>query len=103
MLRLKKLCIVVMLAKAPPVALLYGWEWPKKTWSRLHIDYAGPFTGVYFLVVVDACTKWMDIRLTGTSCSSAITLEKPHDIFATHGLLDTLVSDNGPCFVVEEF
>ena len=45
----------------------------------------------------------MDIRLTGTSCSSAITLEKLGDIFASHGLLDTLVYDNGPCFVVEEF
>ena len=90
-------------AKAPAVAPLYAWEWPEKTWSGLHVDYAGPFMGAYFLVVVDTCTKWMDIRLIGTSCSSAITLEEPHDIFATHGLLDTLVSDNGPCFVVEEF
>ena len=74
--------------KARPVAPLYAWECPEKTWSRLHIDYAGPFMGVYFLVVVDACTKWMDICLTGTPCSSAITLEKLRDIFATHGLLE---------------
>ena len=54
-------------------------------------------------VIVEARTKWMDIHYTGNSCTSAITIEKLRDSFATHGLPDTLVSDNGPCFVSQEF
>ena len=45
----------------------------------------------------------MDIHYTSNSCTSAITIEKLRDSFASHGLPDTLVSDNGPCFVSQEF
>ncbi|CAC5412453.1 unnamed protein product [Mytilus coruscus] len=27
---------------APPEAPMHPWEWPSKTWSWIHIDYAGP-------------------------------------------------------------
>ena len=48
--------------KAPAVAPLHPWEFPSKPWSRLHIDYAGPFMGGYmFLIVVDAYSKWMEV------------------------------------------
>ena len=30
---------------SPPVAPLHPWEWPSKHWSRLHLDFAGPFLG----------------------------------------------------------
>ena len=33
------------------------WEWPHKPWVRLHLDYAGPFLGKMFLIVVDAHSK----------------------------------------------
>ena len=36
-------------ARAPPLAPLCAWEWPEKPWCRLHVDYAGPFMGAYFL------------------------------------------------------
>ena len=39
-------------AKAP--ALLRPWELPARPWSRLHLDYAGPFLGKFFLIIVDA-------------------------------------------------
>ena len=26
-------------------APLHPWEWPEKSWSRIHIDHAGPFMG----------------------------------------------------------
>ena len=45
----------------PPSAPLHPWEWPKKPWSRVHVDYAGPFLGSMFLVLVDAHSKWMDV------------------------------------------
>ena len=31
--------------KSPPEAPLHPWEWPSKPWSRLHVDFAGPFMG----------------------------------------------------------
>lgn len=52
--------------------------------------------GGYFLVIVDARTKWMDVHFTGKHCTTAVTVEKLRESFATHGLPDTVVSDNGP-------
>ena len=30
---------------SPPAAPLHPWEWPSKPWSRIHLDFAGPFLG----------------------------------------------------------
>ena len=38
----------------PPPAPLNPWQWPSRPWSRLHVDFAGPFMGKTLLVVVDA-------------------------------------------------
>ena len=32
-------------AKSPPVVPLHPWAWPNKPWSRVHVDYSGPFMG----------------------------------------------------------
>ena len=40
--------------KAP----LQLWTWPLTPWSRLHLDYAGPFENRMFLIVSDSHTKW---------------------------------------------
>ena len=45
-------CLV--LRAMPPKAELHPWEWPDRPWHRLHVDYAGPVDGRYFLVIVDA-------------------------------------------------
>ena len=29
---------------SPPSAPLHPWQWPNQPWSRLHIDFAGPYT-----------------------------------------------------------
>ena len=36
---------------APQPAPLHPWEWPEHPWVRLHIDYAGPYLGKWFLTV----------------------------------------------------
>ncbi len=87
-----------MPAKAP----LHPWEWPKKPWSRLHADYAGPFMGSMFLVVVDAHSKWIEVVQVAHATSVA-TVEKMRLKFSTHGLPETVVTDNGSCFTSEEF
>lgn len=88
--------------KLPPVAPLHPWEWPNKPWSRLHIDYAGPFMGQMFLIIVDAHSKWMDVYPVHAATTKA-TIEKLRCAFATHGLPDIIVSDNGTCFTSMEF
>ena len=45
--------------KAPAEAPLHPWEWPGQPWSRVHIDYAGPYKGHMYLVVIDAHSKWI--------------------------------------------
>ena len=41
--------------KAPGPAPLHPWAWPGSPWQRIHVDFAGPFQGQMFMVVVDAC------------------------------------------------
>uniref|UniRef100_H2ZWC5 Gypsy retrotransposon integrase-like protein 1 n=1 Tax=Latimeria chalumnae TaxID=7897 RepID=H2ZWC5_LATCH len=88
--------------EAPSKAPLHNWGWPEGPWSRIHIDYAGPFMGKMFLVVVDAHSKWLEV-LPVLSATVAVTIEKLRFTFATHGLPDALVSDNAPVFTCEEF
>jgi transposase InsO family protein len=81
---------------------LHPWEYPDRAWSRLHIDYAGPMEGRMFLVIVDAYSKWVEVIQT-SGCTSRVTVRKLVDLFTTHGLPDTIVSDNGTAFTSEEF
>ncbi len=88
--------------KAPATAPLHPWEWPEKPWKRIHIDYAGPFLGHMFLILVDAHSKWMDVYLVSTA-SSGITIDCLRKSFSNHGLPEMLVSDNAAYFVSTEF
>ncbi len=88
----------------PPPAMspLHPWEWPEKPWSRLHPDYAGPFLGRMFLVLIDAHSKWLDV-ITVSATTSSVTIEKLRAVFATHGLPQRIVTDNGTVFTSVEF
>ena len=88
--------------KNPPAVPMQSWEWPVQPWSRLHVDYAGPYQGKMFLVVVDAHSKWMEVSIVN-STTTAITTQKLRSMFATHGLPRTVVSDNGSVFTSSEF
>lgn len=39
------------------------WEPARHVLDRVHIDYAGPFMGKYFFVLVDAYSKWPEIHI----------------------------------------
>jgi transposase InsO family protein len=86
----------------PPVASLQPWEWPQRPWVRLHADYAGPFLGKMFLILVDAHSKWMEVKSVSAATSTQ-TIEHLRTIFATHGLPEMLVTDNGSVFTSSEF
>ena len=55
-----------------------------------------------FLVLVDAHSKWMDVIPVHAATSSA-TIEKLRVVFATHGLPERIVTDNGAVFTSDEF
>ena len=86
----------------PSKAELHPWEWPTHPWHRLHVDYAGPVDSRYFLVIVDAHSKWVDVYLTsGTTAKE--TIKCLQHSFSRFGLPISIVSDNGPCFSSQEF
>ena len=45
----------------PPRAPLNPWKWPEEPWVRLRVDYAGPFIGHMYLIIIDAHSKWLEI------------------------------------------
>ncbi|XP_050709686.1 uncharacterized protein K02A2.6-like [Eriocheir sinensis] len=86
----------------PKPARFHPWEYPRYPWQRLHIDYAGPFLGHSYLIVVDAYSKWPEI-IPMQSTTSSNTIRTLMQIFAVHGLPERIVSDNGPQFCSQEF
>ena len=88
--------------KTPPVSPLQPWSWPTRPWSRVHIDYAGPFFGKMFLLLIDAHSKWLEVHMT-TSSTSATTISLLRKSFSSLGLPEVLVSDNATNFTSEEF
>ena len=54
------------------------------------------------LVVVDAYLKWIEAKVLH-SATTQVTIEQLRGLFATHGLPETIVSDNGTCFTSAEF
>ncbi|XP_041979500.1 uncharacterized protein K02A2.6-like [Aricia agestis] len=86
---------------APPPAPLHSWPWPAEPWSRLNVDYLGPFNNKYYLIIIDAHSKWIEAeRVSGTSAATLISSFRK--IFARFGLPKRVVSDNGPPFTSAE-
>ncbi|XP_029139135.1 uncharacterized protein K02A2.6-like, partial [Protobothrops mucrosquamatus] len=85
-----------------PQAPVHQWEDTHTPWSRIHIDFAGPFQGQLFLIMVDSHSKWLEVAPVPNMTTSR-TIQKLCRIFATHGLPDILVSDNGAQFTASEF
>lgn len=80
----------------------HTWESAKKPWERLHVDYAGPYLGKYFFVLVDAYSKWPEVHIV-SSITTEVTIDVCRKIFSTFGIPDTLVSDRGQQFMAAEF
>ena len=73
------------------------WSETSKPWSRIHIDYCGSIKKLYYLVIIDSFSKFIDIhdvKLINTNNTISI-LKK---CFSNFGIPDVLVSDNATCF-----
>ena len=86
----------------PPVAPLNPWSYPVAPWSRVHVDYMGPFESKMILVIVDSTSKFIDAHVLSGS-SATLTIDSLRHTFANHGLPKEIVSDNAPCFVSQDF
>ena len=87
---------------APPSALLHPWAWPDGPWKRIHVDFAGPFQGSVFMVIVDAHSKWLEVIPMSTTTTEK-TLEVLRTMFARYGIPEQHVTDNGPQFTASDF
>jgi len=87
---------------APVPAQLHPWLWPAKPWQWIHVDFARPFMGKMFLIVVDAHSKWPEV-IEMSSTTATLTIAALRRLFAASGLPQQLVSDNGPQFTSDEF
>ena len=81
---------------------MHPWEWPEHPWERIHIDFAGPFMGKMFLLVVDAHSRWMEVEIVNAA-STQNTTEHLRSMFARFGLPKVMVTDNGSCFTSSDF
>lgn len=83
-----------------PVALS-TWRNAERFFERVHLDFFH-FNQKTFLIVVDAFSKWFDVKTMKATNCDALT-EILRNIFAYFGLPDIIVSDNGPPFSSNEF
>lgn len=99
---IKKCNHCVYTAAKPVKEPLHPWPDPKKPWSRLHIDFAGPIHGQWILIILDRYSKFVDAGWFST-ITSAATCRYLCRLFSRYGPPEVLVSDNGTQFTSEEF
>ncbi|XP_049886623.1 uncharacterized protein K02A2.6-like [Pectinophora gossypiella] len=89
-------------AAAPARASPQPWPYVTEPWSRLHVDFLGPFHGKTFFVLIDSTSKWLEVFLMPRTTASAV-IKVLRETFARFGLPKEVVSDNGPPFSSKEY
>ncbi|XP_059209654.1 uncharacterized protein K02A2.6 [Centropristis striata] len=78
-------------------------ELPARPWQMLAVDLCGPFpSGHHLLVLTDYYSRWVSVDILQNPTSMNIINRMRH-LFATHGLPECIVTDNGTPFVSKEF
>ena len=96
-------CIACQETSRDPVrAPLHPWEQPGQPWKRIHVNFAGPFEGSMWLIIVDAHTKWPEVIAMKTIIANKI-IAILRSLFARYGIPQQIVWDNGPQFTSEEY
>ncbi|XP_018394743.1 PREDICTED: uncharacterized protein K02A2.6-like [Cyphomyrmex costatus] len=84
-------------AHAPPKFRQHHWGYPRGPWERIHIDYAGPVAGMMLLIISDAFSKWLEVKVTSSMTASA-TIAILDELFTSYDIPSIVVSDNGTQF-----
>lgn len=77
-----------------PIKVSNPWIWPSRPWQRIHVDFAAWICG--------GCTIKVDWVFPMSSITATATIRAFRFLFATHGLREETISDNGPKFVAQE-
>ena len=88
--------------REPSTPVLGRWEYPTSAFNRVHVDHAGPFLGTYWLVWVDAFSKYAGVHRVKRP-DAELTVKALREVFALFGLPNQVVSDNGPAFIADQF
>ncbi|CAA9999561.1 unnamed protein product, partial [Nesidiocoris tenuis] len=91
-----------LVARNPPRVSVHQWEKACHPWHRIHADFAGPFQGHLFLLVVDSYSKWPEVFLVRTT-NSAETIKHLEGLFTRFGYPVIIVTDNDTDFTSFEF
>ena len=88
-------CTYCSLSQQMPPKTVSDWTRSSEVWERVHIDFAGPFKGFMWLILVDSASKWLEV-VPMKQVTAKNTIECLFSIFAKFGYPTYLVSDNGP-------
>ena len=75
---------------------------PEGPWQKLHADFKGPIGGSYYLhIVIDQFSKYAEVDIVKSTSFKKLRpiLER---IFSTHGIPESVSSDNGPPYPSDE-
>ena len=86
---------------SPPSVPLHHWPWASRPMQRLHIDFA-EIDNLQVLVMIDSHSKWIE-AIPMHSATTNTTVNALRVFFASFGLPEQIVSDNGPQFASKEF
>ncbi len=89
--------------RRPKKAVPHPWRPAQNPWERVHVDFAGPFMGRMWMLLVDAYSKWIEVLDMRSNTKSDNVIKKLRVVFSRLGLPKCLVSDNGPQLISDEF
>lgn len=88
--------------KNPAKVVPHCWEKASEPFQRIHIDFAGPFLGLYYFVIVDSYTKWPEVKII-PDMTTDTTINRLREYFVTYGVPSIIVSDRGVQFTSDQF
>ena len=89
-------------ASLPAKEPVHPWVYPSRPFERVHLDFA-EFEHRFYLVFVDAYSKWIEVSDLGRDMSTSKTIHCLLEIISRFGIPHMFVTDNGPQFTSGEF
>jgi len=87
---------------SPPKRVVTPWPRAQSPWERVHLDYAGPIKGKYFLLGVDSFSSWPIVKLV-TNLTAETLITHVRYMFSEYGKHHVIFTDNGRQFVSGAF